>query len=368
MAFQRPSLTAIIDRIKGDIISLLGLQTILRRSLLDVLAKALGGAAHVLHGHLDFLSKQLLPDTAEDEFLVRWGVIFGVERLPATFAKLNIKITGTDSTVIPINTIFQRSDGFEYTTEAEVIIGSTTTGEVDAVIVASEAGENGNLDDASIVSLTSPIAGADSDATVISTNTEGEDEETIENLRTRVIERIQAPPQGGAVADYIAFAKTVVSVTRVWVLPGFLGEGSVGVTFVEDGNAPASIIPAPAKVTEVQDAIDPLKPITADVTVFAPIEVPLDLTISMTPNTTAVQNAVTEEIRDLILREAQVKGAFKEVGVSYTGRIALSKISEAISTAAGEDEHVIVSPTSDPQAGDGGILTLGTITFQTLVP
>ena len=54
MAFNRPTLSQIVERIKGDIKSGLGLTAILRRSFEDVSAKALGGASHTLHGNIQY--------------------------------------------------------------------------------------------------------------------------------------------------------------------------------------------------------------------------------------------------------------------------------------------------------------------------
>ena len=359
MAFTRPTLIQIIDRIKGDLKSGLSLSTIIRRSFLEIIAKAFGGASHTLHGFIDFAKDQLFPDTATDEFLIRWSTIFGINRIEAQFAEININVTATTGATLTQGTVYQRSDGFQYLVKADVIIGA---GAIEpAIIVASEAGENGNIDDGSTVSLLSAFAGLESDALVTSTLIEGEEQETLDNLRTRLIERIQQPPSGGKASDYIAFAKTIAGVTRAWVLPGFLGQGTVGLTFVEDNEVP--IIPSPAKVTEVQLAVEALKPVTADLFTFAPNEVEINPNILLEPNTTAVQNAVITELEDMLNREAQVAGAFKEVGTQYTGIISLSKINEAISIAAGEEDHILQSPTADIEPNDGSLVTLGTPVF-----
>jgi len=366
MPLNRPTLQQIIDRVEGDIKTGLGLATLLRRSFEKVISRVIAGVSHVLHGAIEFIFIQFFPDTAIGEFLLRWAVIFGILQKESTFAELNITVTGLDGSTVPQGTIYQRSDGFEYLVKDDIDIG--VSGSQTGVVVAKDAGTEGNIDDGSTISLTSSISGVDSDATVDSTAIEGEQEETTEELRTRLIERIQAPPQGGAAKDYIAFAKTVAGVTRAWVLPGHLGEGTVGLTFVEDNEVP--IIPDQPKVDEVQLAVEALKPITADLFVFAPGTEVVDLTIAILPNTQAVRDAVTTEITDLIFREAQVRGAFKQVGETYDGRIALSKFGEAISTADGEDEHEIIFPTigNDPQPDVGGLLVPGTLTFQTLIP
>jgi uncharacterized phage protein gp47/JayE len=365
MSFTRPTLAEIYARSKADFKSGLDLQTVLRRSFIDIVAKIVTGASHVMHGHITWVLEQLLPDTAEDEFLLRWGAIWGIARNEATFAKLNITITGTPTTVVPAGTLFQRSDGFQYAVDTEVAIEGG--GSVAALIVAVLADTielSGNIDDGSTVSLVSAISGVDSDATVDSTDTEGDAEETLSDFRTRLIERIQNPPSGGTVSDYVAYAKTVTGVTRVWVLPAHLGEGTVGLTFVEDNEDP--IIPDQAKVDEVQAAVSELKPVTADLFTFIPIATPIDPDISIKPNNADVRAAVTAELEDLIAREAQVAGAYKAVGQTYDGKIPLSKINEAISIAQGEEDHVLNSPTEDVIPVTGGIATLGTITFSTL--
>lgn len=366
MAFTRPTLVQIRDRVEADFKSGLSLTTLLVRSFLKVIGSALAGASHTIHGHIqDFAQKQLFPDTADAEFLVRWAKLFGIDRLEATFTEIEVEVTGDEGTPLPDTAIFQRSDGFEYQVKDEVLISG---GVATAVLVALEAGSAGNISNGSTVTLTSPISGLSSDAEVQTTLIEGDDEEDIEVLRTRLIERMQNPPAGGTVADYIAFAKTVVGVTRVWVLPGYLGQGTVAVTFVEDGEDP--IIPSAPKVQEVEDAILERCPIEADATAFAPIAVPLNPTIQIKPNTLEVRDAITAELEDLIFREAQVRGAIDPQHVAdaviYDGKIPISRINEAISIATGEQDHILVSPAETPQASEGGILTLGTITFQTM--
>lgn len=371
MAFTRPTLSQIVERIKGDFKTGLSLTAILRRSFLDVMAKAFGGASHTLHGHIEYgITKKFFPDTGDEATVVRWGTLYNLPRKEATFAKLNITLSGTTGGTVPINTIFVRSDGVQYKLQAAVIVPASP-GTAPGIIVAVVAGENGNMTAGESVNLQSPIVGVNSSALIASVNTEGEDLEPLEEYRTRVLERLQSPPAGGKVTDYIAFAKTVAGVTRVWVLPDHLGEGTVGLTFVEDGNAPASIIPSPAKVTEVQQAVLALQPINADLFTFAPTTLAINPVIKLKPNTTAVQDAVKAELNDMLAREAQVKDASDPeqvgLGVQFTGKIPLSKINEAISLAADEDDHELVSPIADVIPPTGGLVILGTPVFQTLV-
>lgn len=364
MAFERPTLQTIIDRVQGDIKGALGITTILRRSFLAAISRAIAGVSHVLHGHLVFISKQIFPDQAEAEFLDRWGSIYGLERNPATFTTLQIDVVFTAAATVPAGTIWQRTDGAEYETDADIT--ATGAGTVQGNITASVEGEDSNLDNGEVVSLQSPIASVNGDATVSATVTEGEAREEDEAYRQRIVDRIQNPPAGGNANDYKQWVLEVSGTSRAWVFPGYLGEGTVSTSFLEL-DAGAEVIPGAAKVQEVEDYVNEQKPVTADHDTFAPIDNPIDFTIAIRPNTAAVQAAITEELEDLFSRENQVRGAYKQVGETYDGKISLSKIDEAVSLADGEEDHEIISPASTPQpATNGGILTLGTITFQTL--
>lgn len=362
MAFVRPTLDVIIDRIKGDLKSALGITTILRRSFLDALAKALAGVTHTLHGHQVFISRQIFPDQAEAEFLVRWASIYNLQRKAATFANLTVSGTGINGTVIAPGTVFQRDDGIEYSTDAE----ATISGGVYLVsVTALSTGSAANIDNGEVLNLSSPLSGVDAAVSVSATVVEGEDEETDENLRVRLVERIQNPPAGGNAADFKNFALSVPGVTRAWVFPGHLGEGTVGVSFVEDDQT--NIIPSPAKVAEVQTVIDLEGPISSDNIAFAPIAKVIDMTIAIKPNTQAVRDAVTLELKDLFAREAQVAGAYQGVDLTYSGAIPISKINEAISQAAGEEDHVLSIPTGDVLPTTGELAVVGTLIFLTLV-
>ena len=69
MPFSRPILQDLINRTRDDIVSRLPSPDILRRSDGEVYARALSGASHGLYGYIDWLSRQLIYDTAETDIL-----------------------------------------------------------------------------------------------------------------------------------------------------------------------------------------------------------------------------------------------------------------------------------------------------------
>jgi uncharacterized phage protein gp47/JayE len=351
MSFDRPTLTELIVRIKADIESRLeGADASLRRTLLAILATVEAGAVHGLYGYLDWIAAQVMPDTAETEQLDRWGSIWGKRRKQPSTASGPIACEGTDGSVIPEGTIWTRADGVEFATTAE---GSIVDGTADVNVEAVGAGEIGNTDESTKLSLSSSVEGIKSTATAGELSG-GADEETDADLRSRILSRIRQAPHGGADFDYEAWALEIGGVTRAWVYPKEMGAGTVTVRIMTDDTTENGI-PDAATLADVLAYLKEQRPVTAEVYVVAPIPDPLDMEINLSPNTTAVRAAVREEVNAVILAES-VPG----------GTTLLSHLREAISVATGETDHVLVSPTADVGHEVGHIAIPGTITFGAL--
>lgn len=116
--------------------------------------------------------------------------------------------------------------------------------------------------------------------------------------------------------------------------------------------------PAGAALAEIQAHIDALRPVgMIGVEVFAPQPVPVDLELRVEPDTAQIRELVTSAIADLLFREGGPSLGQEETFLP------LSRISEAISSAAGERSHEIVSPTTAPRVTRRELLTLGDITW-----
>lgn len=350
MPYARPTLTELVNRTLADTTSRLSTDELLRRADAEVLARVLAGAAHGLYGYIDWLSRQVLPDTSESEWLERHASLWLSEgRKPAAAATGTVNFTGITGSVVPSGTVLTTAAGVQVATSAEVTLAA---GAGSAAAAAVEAGASGNLLGGTPLSLVSPISGVQSTAAASSAGlTGGADVEDDDALRARVIARIQQPPQGGSAYDYEAWALQVEGVTRAWVYAQELGLGTVTVRFVRDDDT--SLIPDAAEVDAVQAHIEALRPVTAQVTVVAPIAVPLNLTISgLTPNTAAVRAAIEAEVTDLLRREAEPGGT-----------VLLSHLREAISIAAGESDHALTSPIANVTHATGELAVMGAITW-----
>ncbi|MGB0683414.1 MAG: baseplate J/gp47 family protein [Magnetovibrionaceae bacterium] len=351
MPFPRPTLPELNQRIQSDTDGRLdGADARLAGSNLNVLARVDAGVAHGLHGHIEHVSKQILPDTAETEVLDRQGSIWAIPRKQPTAATGAVTVTGTDGTVVPAGTVLQRADEVRYQTTAETTVEAGT---VSLDLVAEATGQTGNAAAGVTLTLVNPIVGlATSGQVTAGALTGGTDIETDNELRQRIITRIQQPPHGGADFDYVAWTLAQPGVTRAWVYPQELGLGTVSVRFMMDDTY-ANGIPLAEDVAAVQTALDDLRPVTADLTVVAPVPIALDVEISgLNPSTEAVRLAVEAEIADLIRREA-----------TPASTILISRLREAISLAAGEYDHGLVSPVANVTHTTGQIAVPGAITW-----
>lgn len=358
MPFDRPTLGELVTRIRADLKSRLAITgAILRRATAKILAVVWAGAVHLLHGHLEWLSKQLFADTAEEEFLLRQAGMHGIAKTAATFASGTVLATGTDTSIILVDTILVRDDGVTYRVTVEAEIGSSVPGEVSVSIEAVEAGADGNMDDVSeTLDFESPIAGVDSSVAVEAPGiTGGNNEESTEALRTRFLLYKREPPAGGRDADYEAWSLAVAGVTRAWVYPNENGLGTVVVRFVRDDDV--SIFPDAGEVTAVQDALDEQRPITAEVTAEAPVQLDVDFTITLTPDTSATRAAVEAELADLLRRVAEPgDGAGR-------GTVLLSQIQTAIGVAEGVTDFTLTVPAADVVPALGELCVPGAFTW-----
>lgn len=359
--FSRPSLRDLIARIATDLMSRLGDNEFqLRRSLPGVLSRVYSEAVNGLYAFIEYLARELLPDTAK-AWLVRHAAIRGIYQLAATFAAGNIKFTGTNGTVIEVGTLLRRLDGIEYATLTEVTVAG---GEAIVQIRATTAGLTGNMDGGLSLPLVSPVAGLSSNGTLQAGGlTGGAETEDMESLRARLLVRLRQPPHGGAFHDYEMWMKEASpAITRAWVYPKELGLGTVTGRFMMDDTY-ADGIPQPADVDMVAAYADrkDKRPVCADFYLAAPVADPLDFVFThLDPDSAAVRAAIEAELRDLIRREAEPKGALDG---SPDGKLLISRIREAVSVATGERDYVMTAPNADIVVATGHIVTLGNFTW-----
>ena len=340
MPFETPSLPVLINRTQGDLAG-----DSLRQSDAQVLARTLSGAAFGLYGYLDWIVDQILPDTADDTTLERIAALrLHQPRKAAQAASGSVSYTAAAGAVLDAGTLLQTSDGRSYT----VTVGGTTSGGTNiAPIQALDAGSLGNGDAGLTLFPVQPVQGIGNTFTVLDPGLSGGVvAESIESLRARVISSYRIIPNGGSAADYETWALECPGITRAWCRGSYLGPGTVGLFVMRDDDPVP--LPDDGQLALVQAYIDPLRPVTAELHVLAPVLVPVIYTLRLIPDTTAIRAAVEAELQDLHDREA---------GLGET--LLLTHIAESISSASGEQDHLLVSPSADVPAATNQLLTFG---------
>lgn len=318
------------------------------QSVLAALARVQAMGAFDLYLHLQRLAQELFPDTATDE-LARHASIWGVSRRPAAAAGGNVTVTGGTGLTIPSGLELALGE-LRFTTLSETtVVGGTAT----LPVQASAAGAAGNLPSGTSLALVSPLAGLSAQAAIVAAPglAGGVDEESLDAWRTRLLARIRAGVPYGQAGAYEAWALTVPGIVAAKERAGWVGLGTVGV-IVASGDVFAPTAPSPAELAAVQAVLDANRPVTAQAFAVAATVAPLDLTIRVEPDTAAVRAAVTEGLRLFLASEPGIGGTIRR-----------SRISEAISSAAGEFAHRLDLPAADVTLGATAVATLGTITW-----
>lgn len=355
MSWSTPTLKDVRGLVRDNIrASLPGADASVPNSVLRVLSDAQGGLCHLTLQYIDWLSLQLLPDTAETEWLDRHGAIWlknsdgTVGRKPATFAAGAVTFTGTSGIVVPANT--RLTGSIEYETTEEIVIG---TGPTEAPVRALDPGTVGNLLAAQTLELVAAIPGADSSTTVVEM-TGGVDVESDDSLRARILQRIRNPPMGGAKYDYVAWALSVPGVTRAWAAPE-QGIGTMTVRILmDDLRSEDDGWPTPDDVITVSDYIDAKRPVTVkDCYVVAPIKEFIDVTIqNLVPDTTAAEAAVESSLRSMLFQNAAPGQTIYSAWISY-----------AIMNAPGVKSFNLITTEDIVMPSLGHMAVMGTLLF-----
>jgi uncharacterized phage protein gp47/JayE len=363
LPWSTPTLRSVRELVRGEITSALAGASFVGNSVLRVLADAQAGLAHLVLRYIDWLARQLLPDTAEKEWLDRHGTIWlknadgSLGRKVATFAEGVVNFAGTQNTIVPSGTVLQATTDLAFETIEQIVIG---VGPTECDVRALDPGVASNLAPGEALSTT--VSGVDS-VTVVSM-LGGTDMELDEDLRARVLLRIQQPPMGGDAGDYTQWALSVAGVTRAWVSPNEMGVGTATVRFMEDiVRASTGGFPTVDDIAAVALYLNLVRPVTVkEIWVEAPIPEPINFTITnLDPDDTDVRARILASVNDMIYQKAAPARALNGVGVPAQ-TIYAAWVSQAIMEAEGVISFDLVM--ADHVMPNAGCLAiLGVVTF-----
>jgi len=357
-----PTIAEIRQQIISDIEGRIGTTVpLLPKAFIRVLATALSGALALLYRVAAWVYRQIFPQTADDAALLLQGERYGIIRIAAVKAQLTADVTGDEGTIIPAGTLWVHADGQVYSqTAAGEIVGGVDTISIGALT----AGDAGNREIADVLAIASPIAGLDSEATVASTVTSGEDQEALEDYRTRVMERMAQQPQGGAAPDYVQWAREVAGIVKAFAFR--TGAGYVTVYPLQAITGPDRV-PDAAKITEVEDYVgaEERRPLCANVVGAAMTELDVDVQITdLLPNDAGTKAAIENDI-EAYLYAAYPRQYIDEPAPTDIVSVAAiwGIVHAAGATASAIDMTVDGNPATAYTLDEDEIVTLGALTW-----
>lgn len=228
-------------------------------------------------------------------------------------------------------------------------------------VESNDFGVSVNLDNGTIMRLQSPLAGIDDEMTVdFGQIGGGTDQETENQLRERMLDRIQNPVAQFNAAAITEQAKTINGVTRVFVQEITPEVGQVTIYFMRDNDTDP--IPSGSEVSVVEAAIFEIVPANtdfSDVFVLAPTPVTTDFTFgSITPDTATMRTAIEDNLRQFFDERTSV-------GVNIDEDAYRSAIFNTIDPTTGDRvlTFTLSSPAGDITINSGEIGVLGTVTY-----
>lgn len=352
------TLDAISRAIRGDLRrELPGTDATIWPNTLSVFSKVVAMAIQLVEYRAEYIYRQIFASTADRRHLERQAYEFGMARKPASRATGKVVTTGTPDAIYPAGIGFLSGNVMYRTSgEARAMPDGTLIllahSEAVGAQTNREAGAALDLADAALF----PTLGAS--ATVDPAGLGGgADTEDDDRLRARILDRKRRPPQGGAYSDYECMVTEVPGVVKAWAWPFAGGPGTVGVWFLFAGRE--NLIPDRSDVEVVRGEIEVRRLIRAGLHVNAPVAMPLNVTIAgLGADTVEVRGWIDGALRAMLLERCRPGVAVEPFVLSR------SWVSEAISSAIGEDRHRLLLPADDVIFTDGGYPVLGTVTYE----
>ena len=366
MPWVTPSLAQIRSTTRANVLAGLRAASMIPNSVTRVVSDAMSGLAWLCLLYVDWLALQLLPDTAETIWLDRHANIWLVNsdgtigRKAATFAQGTVTATGTAGAPVPAGTIISDTLSNQYQTTAAVTIGS---GPTSLSVLATTSGAAGNQAAGTTLGFQAAIPNVNGNVTVVAISG-GTDQENDDDLRTRVLMRIQQPPMGGDDSDYVQWTLAVPGVTRAWASPQEMGIGTMTVRFMMDElRAGTAGFPLSSDVAAVAAYLNTVRPVTVlDLYVEAPVPQPINFGVTgMVPDDIGTQAAVAANVVTMLTLKAAPQSSTDGITVPAT-TIYAAWVSDAILNTAGVVSFDLVM-TDAVMPGPGSLAQLGNISW-----
>lgn len=304
----------------------------------SIIQTALGPCAYALEGiyiDLNLVQNQAFVQTASGSSLDSLGTLAGLTRYPASAA---VRL-GIFNIAVPIGSRFSTINGAD---SINFTVTAATDNPLQFQLTAETVGSIGNEYSGAILPITY-IEGLTS-AQITDILVPGDDEETDDAFRARIITALNQRPFGGNIASYRENILAIDGVGGVQVYPTWDGGGTVKCSIMGSDYTPASA----ELVENVQNAIDPppnqglglgLAPIGADVTVVSPttLSVNVTATVSLASgyNIEQVQGPIETAIGNYLQTVCESWGTPGSDGLTYSASVYVARVLAAMVSVTG---------------------------------
>lgn len=356
MPYSSPSLETILGNILRDIRNLQAEADIGPDSDNYVRSAVTAAAIEGLYQKIGWVFRQIFPDTADEAELVHAAAIRKVFPKDPVATTGTVKLKGSPGVMLLLGSALKHVvTGEQFTTLSSATLDAAGTTSV--VVKAQTTGSALNRLTGDLI-IVSPPLGMDSAATLLGETAGGVDAEKPESLLARLLEIIQNPPAGGALYDYVRWAKEVEGVTDVLPLAKRRGAGTVDLVITASGGLPSAEV-----IADCLDHVLSQCSVIADVWVYAP-------TIRVVNSTALVELAPGYLMAD-VQKAAQVAYQALLGSLKPNESLKRSQIEAMLNNLAGVVDRSVTAPPGNVAASQDpaliGWIRPGTLTLGLLI-
>lgn len=342
-----------IDSIYAEMLSAFGEASgYLPSASCDLAARLYAAAAQIqgLYLQAQWLLDQSFPQTAKGEYLERHAYLRGLSRSIATCAtgtlRFGLSLAVSGDLTVKSGTVCMTDTGIRFATTDNVVLRAGDL-YVDAPAVALEPGKAGNVA-ANTVTIMAAMPVGIKACTNPDAFSGGDDAESDEDLRKRLLDSYRRLPNGANAAYYEQTALSRTGVAAAVAVGRPRGVGSVDLYIATDAGLPDETL-----LAEVNDYLQEKREISVDLRVLAPSAHAIDISVAVQP------------APGFTFEEAQtaVDAALREVftGTMLGKSVTLAFLGNLLYDLESVQNYNFASPGTDLEASPTVLPCLGTV-------
>lgn len=320
----------------------------------DLAARLYAAAAQIqgLYHQTQWLLEQSFPQTAQGIYLDRHAQLRGVRRGVAACAEGTLRF-GVPAAVesdlsIAAGTVCMTGTGIRFETVTDAVLKAGAS-YVDVPAAAVEPGRSGNVAAGTITIMAAMPVGIKA-CTNPAAFGGGDDEESDEALRERLLDTYRRLPNGANAAYYEQTALSFAGVAAASAVARPQGVGSVDLYVATDAG-----LPDEALLREIDAFLQEKREISVNLRVRAPDTAPFNISVALQPTAGVSFETARADA------EAALRGAF--TGALLGKTVTLAYLGNLLYNLDSVQNYRITEPKADLAASPTTLPVLGTVTI-----